>query len=417
MGFDRSKFKTVSKQSRKRQQEELDSKTKPKGTDSSSEKRKNLKLKEGKNYVRIFPIHPQTWDNVSEDKVSNIYPFRSHFMMTKYSYTKNGEEIHEEKRLPHLCSKVHGGTKKSLLSEYIDFAHQVVYDQEQDPTERKNALAEMKHFQKGIMGGTSWACYVKVYDSRTSKGAYDRGLIYLPTSVVNGMDKLAEDEDDVEDVMASGDIFSDPNTGYMTIITKDSVAGKKDPKDYYSVKLDIRGGEDSLTDEDLKWLVDQKPLDKLFLNIYTKKDFEQSLQCLAEFDKTQPQLNLFSYDEFLDLVEEISGYFDEVKDIVEVTDKKTPQTVKAVDAKEEEVEDMPWDTPLTELSREQLVSYISRNNLPIKVRERYTKKDLIEYIQEEEKIQKAEKAAKQEEEKEETGGRKRSSSLIDDLDL
>lgn len=383
--------------------EQTEEKTGTKGS-SDSNKGKPLKIEEGKNYLRIFPIHPKTIENLGEESASNMYPASRYFMDTQVKYEKrDGTEVDEIQRRPHLNSKVHGGTDKCLADEYINFAYKIAYDELDGDDEISDYLYPIKHFQKGVTRDTKWPCYVKMYTDK-QRSSFERGIVYFPVSVINKMNEQSAENDDPDGVIET-DIFSDVEEGYVMIVTKDPVAGKKDPSKWYSVATDIKGGEDPLSDEDLGWLMEQDPLDEKFLNIYKASDFTRSLDALKAFDKN-PQgdekkcplvtYNIFSYDEFLDTVEEIAGYYPEEdaseedapeEDAPKSTKKKDPVAKKtAPAAKKEAPSDLPFDTPLEEMSKESLEGYIRRNKLAIRVSKRHTVEDLVEFIKEEEEI-------------------------------
>jgi hypothetical protein len=405
-GFDRSAFKGASSSKRKAQIEKNEEKTQVKKSSSSNGNKTNyLKLQKGKNYLRLFGIHPKTIEKLGFDESSDMYAKTVHFMEVMVKYTKDGEDVEELKRMALLNSKVHGGTKKDIIDEFISFAHKVAYADIQDEDERKKYLSPIKDWKTGITGKTKWVAYAKQYENK-SKGNPELGRIELPVSVVNKMNELSAEEDDVEDVIET-DIFTDPDTGMMVVITSDPEAGKKDPSKYYQVAPDFRGGADALQDSDLEWLMEQKPLNELFENVYTIKNFNQAIDGLKRFDETH-KLGIFSYDEFLDIAEEIAGYYDEVPESEEEA-KEEPK-------KEEEKSDMPFDKELEDMDMDELKGYIRRNKLSIRVLPRYTETDLVQFIREEEDIAANEKKAVEEPVKEKASRSSRLSSLADGLE-
>lgn len=428
-GFDRSAFRGASSSRRKQQMAANEEQTSYQGGGEKTNRRVYNKLKKGKNYLRIFPIHPKTLETLGFDLSSNMYPKTGHYLDTLVKYTKNGEAVEEIQRRQHLSSKVHGGTEKCLIDEYISFSHKVAYDEIQDEDERTKFLSPIKNWQTGIMGKTKWAAFTKMYKDK-SKEEFERGITMVPVSVVNKMNELSADDDDAEDVMET-DIFSDPDDGLVMIITSDPEAGKSDPSKYYQVAPDYKGGADPLTDEDLEWLMEQKPLNEMYVDIYTRKDFFNALNALKAFDEKN-DLGIFSYDAFLDIVEEISNYYPEV-DEEEQKEKGTitadeaprdadiPEKEKVVEKskKVEEKSDLPFDKELEEMEIEDLKSYIRRNGLSIRVLPSYSKEQVIQFIREEEDIIAQEKEAVEKEEVStpSTGGRSsRLSALADGLE-
>jgi len=407
-GFDRSAFKGASSSRRKSQIEKNEEKTqlKKKSSSNSGNKMNYLKLQKGKNYLRLFGIHPATIEKVGFENASDMYAKTVHFMECKVEYTKDGEKVSEVKRVPVLNSKVHGGTKKDVIDEYINYAHKVAYSDIQDQDERTKFLFPLKDWKTGITGKTKWVAYAKSYENKSKENPV-LGRIDLPVSVVNKMNELSAEDDDMEDVMET-DIFTDPDTGMVVVITSDPEAGKSDPSKYYQVAPDFRGGADAMTDEDLAWLIEQKPLNEVYENVYKAKDFYMALDGLKRFDEKYG-LGIFSYDEFLDVVEEISGYYED--DSEQELNEKEDSSVEA----KEDKSDLPFDLELEDMDMTQLKGYIRRNNLKIKVLPNYTTEQVAQFIRDEEEIIESEK---QELEKQEPVRSSRSSRLsrFDDLE-
>ena len=411
MTFDRSAFRGSPSSRRKKQVEKHEEKVNKKSS-GSNDFAELIKLQEGSNYVRVLPIHPKTIKNLGEDESSNMYPKTTHFLETDIKYTKNGEEIEERKRIPHLCSKTHGGTKKSLLDEYVSYAFKMAAEETQDDKEFKAFMSPILNFNTGIKQGTKWVAYVKVYSDK-NKDDFKHGMMFLPVSVANAMNELSETDDEDE-----ADIFSDPDEGFTMVVTKDKKAGAKDPKKYYKVAAhNIQKGPkafDVLTDEDLIWLSKQKPLDEMYLNIYKKEDFYKSLEALKQFDESV-DFGIFASEDFLDTVEEISKYYedgevDREDDVF--ASNKSEEEKEEVDKKRQEKEDdsdLPFDKDLSDMNIKEMKGYIKRNKLNIKVLARYTADDLFDIIRDEESI-------REEEEKElkpEPRGRRRLSEFED----
>jgi len=421
-GFDRSAFRGASPSRAKAQMKKNEEVTQYQGGNSDKKRRVYNNLVKGKNYMRFFPIHPGTIEEIGFDKSSNIYPRTTHFLDTLVKYQKNGEDVEEIQRRQHLCSKVHGGTPKSLIDEYISFTHKVAYDEMQDQDAIKNFLAPLKNWQTGIMGKTRWVAYTKKYSDK-KKEEFTRGVSMLPVSVINKMNELSAGDDDMEDVIET-DIFSDPDTGLLTIITSDPEAGKNDPMKYYQVAPDYKSGPDVLTDDDLQWLSEQEPLNKMYINIYKRKDFLNALDALKMFDEKH-DLGIFSYDAFLDIVEEISEYYSEGEENEnsekrQSPEERVPETKKETPLKRNvtppvEDSDLPFDKTFEEMSLDELKGYIRRNKLQIRVLPSYTKEQVAQFIQEEEEIIQKEKEESEEVPKEETPTRVGRSSRLSNL--
>lgn len=397
-GFDRSKFRGASASQRKKQVERNQKQTGVQRREGSGIN--YIRLEKGENtYLRVFPIHPKTIENLGDD-ASNMYPKTSHFINTMVEIDEDGVKSKEKKKKQHLSSKVHGGTPKCLIDEFISFAIHLskeLYPDSEDA--QKKYLHPILDWKEGIKGRTQWQAYVKKYANKKGDSP-ELGIISLPVSVIDKMNELSAGSDDPEDVMAT-DIFSDPDKGFMMIVKSDPEAGKKDPKKYYQVSIDPLAGSDPLTDSDLEWLMEQKPLDEQYVNIYKAKDFYRTLDALKMLDEDN-DMGIFGEDEFLDVVEEIAGYYpeedmeDEKKksgeDIEEMFDEKPAKKAKKTPVAQEE-SDLPFDKKLDDMSKSELKGYIRRNKLDITVLPEYTEEDLVKFIREEEALAEVEEPA------------------------
>lgn len=327
--FNRSAFKTS--KSLAQQEQELASKI-PSSSKGSTDK---IEIEEGENYIRFYPVHPGV-DSYF------ILPRMVHFLDIEGPKWEDGEMIKDSDDKPVMevkkrtvyNSRIHGGTKKDVVDEYVNFVQKLA--DETYGSDKKKKKEYMKHvngynekgkFVGGIKGTLDYVGYAGTINKDTLKET-KFGLISLKKSVREGM--LAKSNTESADEGIQTDPFTDPDDGFVTLITKDSKAGATDPGKYYSVdfytknwvpvKCPLPEGFE-LKYEELK------PLTELFEGIYTAKMFEKAMDGLQRFD-AEHGYGVFEYDEFLDICEEISSYYPE-----EGEEEKKPEPSKAADKK------------------------------------------------------------------------------------
>lgn len=329
MAFDRNRWKGASTSVNKELSEKTEKMTKSSG--GSSDRPGFHTIEDGTNVFRICPPH-------NPDEPS-FQPKCTTWLEIEVNETdKDGKETGKKilKKRPIFNSRVHGGTPKDLVEEYINFVYKSIYDQTQDKDERSKKLAPISGWRgkdgkwnSGIRYSTSYIFYAfknnKLARLELMKGDKDR------------MEELNISED-AEDPIVT-DVFSDPNEGVSLIIDR-----KKDDKNkYYNVVAkrefnpkkfktwDEFMASERLTDEQLMELDKAESLKTLYQNAFKRSDFEKQLEGLRIFDEKN-KFQVFENDEFLDIVQEIDGYYpedgetkfgDEVEDVDEKPNLKS----------------------------------------------------------------------------------------------
>ena len=388
MSFDRSKFAGTKVSAIKKQEKEFDKKM-----DFGKGRNKNafLKLKEGKNKIRIFPAHPNT--------PSFYQPCVVHFLPILSEWeNKDGKKQSEVKRKPVFSGKQHSAIGMCPIDSYIHHVYKVAANEYQDKDDREKFVSPIKG-REGITGSTSYIAYAKMDG--------DFGRIQLKTSIKNALNEIAVGQDE-EDGVISTDPFSDPDTGSCVIVTynkqEDLPKAKRKPEDYYKTAIDLKGAT-PLTDDELKELLECKSLEELYVDSYTRKDFDMAVDGLKRFDD-EHKLGIFAIDDFLDTLEEIADKLPEVEeesdDNSQKEEEKPKRSTRKPEVKKEEDEpsDLPFDKAYDDMDRSELEGVVRRNKLPIRITSRLSNEDLLDWVKEEMSINEATEEAAEKEAKE-----------------
>lgn len=412
--IDRSKLKGTNLKTLKDQDKETYVKTS--GRDSRPG---FVNLDEGQNKLRIYPAHP--------DCESFIYPKVIHWIPQEMDEYDGNEKTgnKEIKDRPIFNSKVHGGTEKDIVDEYVLFVKKMMAAEVENANELEEILKPLypkKDGKGGLMSSTKWICYVDKY---LKSGAKEFGRIELTGGVKNKLNELAAKFESAEDASGS-EPFTDCDEGIAVIITYDPDAkdktGNKDFKKFYTVDLEETVGKfktervpTPLTDIDLEAFLAQESLEKIYKNSYKRSDFTKALMGLEIFDKKNGY-SAFQHDEWADVVAEIDAYYPEDNNDEEATkafDKKTTLTKsspkvekeKPVKVKKEKViekpvvaekevelepeieDEIPDDVEkeikgdeFTSMDRTALKVYIKKQNFPIAVRANWADDEIRDMI-------------------------------------
>lgn len=332
--MDRSKFKATNVATMKQQEKEV-SKLIRKG---DSERTDHLSLDEGTNKVRIFPSHP--------DSKSFIYPYGRWWLPKEVTYEKEGETITEIKKRPIYSAKIHGGAQKDVVEEYVEFAIKVFSDEITDESELKEKIEKLTHWKTGLKLKPEWVMYINKYVN----GQKQFGLITISNGIKNKLNELAIVED--SDAPVATDPFTDPDEGKAIIITYSPK--EKQAKDVYKAALEWRG-DYSLTDAELETFSKLESLEKLFTNVYRRKDFDLAVAGIKMFDE-ENDFGIFEHDEFIEIVEELQKEWPE-----ESTDDEEEDSEESTETEDDRDE---FDS----MDREQLKKYIAKNTIPLIVK-------------------------------------------------
>lgn len=304
--FDRSKFKGA-KLSKLRETKEQADKKDVRLLGSSEGRVNFLSVEEGRNEFRIMPPH-----NPNDP---TYRPLRAAMLECELPVFEDGKETgkFEFKNKKIFIATQHGNEAlRKLGKDPIETYIKYVNDEASlidGKDEKQKFLSPIRGWRGrdgkwnwGILPSTSFVCYA-VKDNQL-------GRLELWNSWVKEMDKIMalieEEEDEVLDI----DPFSDPDEGYPLVIKKEK--NEKDRWEYTVDRLNPKKRqswdefceENRVTDEQLKELYEKESLTELYVDCYTKRDFDLAINGLRLFDK-KFKFNIFENDEFLDELEEI----------------------------------------------------------------------------------------------------------------
>lgn len=338
--MDRSKFKATSVSAMKKQEKEVSKMTNRRNSDRTD----YLGFDEGSNKIRLFPAHP--------DSSSFVYPYGRWWLLREVSYEKNGENITEIKKRPVYNAKIHGSAQHDIVEEYIKFTTKVLSDEITDEEELKEKLENLTHWRNGLRCKQEWVSYIHKYVN----GNKQFGLLTFSNGVKNKLNEIAITEDDVSNPIAT-DPFTDPDEGKAIIVTY--APKEKQAKDVYKAAIEFRGNY-ALTDKELEDFSKLDSLEKLFNNVYKRRDFDLAVEGLQLFDQ-ENKFGIFEHDEWLDIVEKLqSEWPEEVEDDEEVDEEIEESEVE--DEMEEEGDE------LDVLDRLGLKKFIKQKDLGITVK-------------------------------------------------
>lgn len=355
-----------------------------------------LRLEDGKTTkIRIFPAHP------GED---NFYVKRKCYWLTftgqdgnTYRGTVND-------------SVVHGGTKKDICDEFMKYAKKK-WSKDSD---RLSCFTG----QDGFGAQFTWLAYADEINPDEELKAKVWEFKKMVRDALNKLSFSEEDDDPIE-----VDPFTDPDEGLPVLVKKLSKPNKKKGENYYEVSFPKKVSARALTDEEIEYFMNLKPLSELTPR-YEMRDFERALEGLQTFDE-ENDLEMFEDEGWLEIVEEIKEQYDadssdedddEDKPKKKVASKKTSKkVVESEDDEEDEEEEKPApkktskagkkksepepeddeedeeeeseadsdeDDGLDDLDRNELKKYIRDNDLDVSVKKSMSDDDLREAIRE-----------------------------------
>lgn len=291
-------------------------------------------IDKGWNKHRIYPAHPGT--------ESFIYPSVKYFVPFE---DENGKIV----KKPVFNSKVHGGTEKDIVDEYIKFLTESLSHLEGPALEK--ALAPISfNGDYSLIPKTEWVMYSDKYDQKGKKLAFAR-LSITPGSK-NKMEKLIPTENADEEIVLEP--FTDEEDGIAIIIHYNPNAvdkkGKKDLKNFYNLELEqkkidkfkIELVPTPLSQKEVEDFLKVETLESMYKNSYRLKDFNMALSGLEIIDK-ECKYNILNDPNFLSIIEEIRNYYPEDEEGV---------------VEEEVSEEISEEDDLTDLNREDLKKLI-----------------------------------------------------------
>ena len=352
MAFNRDRFQAAKLEVNKKVTDEVEKTFK-----FNSQRGDYHSIDNGRNYFRMMPPHNPDEPSMQAKVI--------YWLDCRVEETIDGEPTGKYviKPRPIFDSRIHGGTPKDIIDEYIQFTKRRIFANIQDKDEKGRLLAPINGWRDksgkwnpGILANQSFVCYATKVDIKPE----NLGRLELWKSDKETLEQLNITEMSDEPIVT--DMFSDPNDGVRFVITKgvDS-KGKRytlvakdtfDPKGAKDITKPYKVWQESqiVPDEVLVKLDEMEPLSKQFKNVYKKSDFERAVDALEMFDKKHGY-DTFSEPEFIEIINEVSEYYSN-----ETIDSPT---------KEESVNSNILD--INDMTREELKQYIKDNNLPIRV--------------------------------------------------
>lgn len=347
MSFDRSKFKATPINVLNAQREEAELR-RPKGGSNIDYHR----IDDGENVFRIYPAHPN--ENLTINPFN--YPKSVSFLPLKRQKKDDKGNLipgaFEEKRLPVFNAKVHGNLDKDIVEEYMKFAKDVAIPDfaGEDSEKFKEVWGMITGFKTGVKPSDTWMMYA---DKISETGNKKFGLLEIKPSVKDQMAELAAK-------FAAGDItspdpFTDPDDGVCLVITKTGEGKdtryKADLQTKKVDKLTTSFVPTPLSDDDLAVLEKATPLREMYYDSFKRSDFDKEMEGLQKLDTQLARegypIQVFSYDAFLDICEQISEMVpddDEEEGSSPAKEEPAPRAEKEVGAERDpDVDEAPWD--------------------------------------------------------------------------
>lgn len=300
-GFDRSKIKATSMAILGNQEKEQETKRPSQGNFD----RNYLTISPGDNKFRIFPAHPDGGGkSFTEPKCVSFLSVKTPVRGEDKKPT--GE--FEIKRRPVFNSKVHGNLPNDLVETYLEVAKKIAIPDFTDDDETRKKIWGKITGRDGMKPQDTWVVYAaKIEDD----GSWTFGLLDLKKSIKAQLTERALEftSGDVQ----SPDPYSDPDDGICIVINKSG----KDLDTEYKVSLETKkvGKFNTeyvptpIPDDMLEQWVKCKSLYELYVNVFTKKDFELQLDGLQRFDQELAKLKwpirVLERPEFLQVVDQL----------------------------------------------------------------------------------------------------------------
>lgn len=335
MAIDRSKFKGTSSSQMVQADKNLNKALGKKEKESNGHD-----LDEGSNLLRFYPVHPEISEK--DDKAQFTEPFVQTFLPAmvwekdgdgKFIFTDKENKEHKLKLSvkPVFNSKIHGGTKKDLLEEYINLAGRHAKSKLTEESERKTYLEPIYgNFAKKINGITypaKWVAYADKYPNANPDAQPVFDKFFFKKSIKERLNIISAME--TKNDPLGTDPFTDLDEGRAVSIFVNKEGGAQN---YYTTELDsnttsevLKSGKTvkvakqyPLSDEQLENFLKHKPLKELYGNCAKRKNFEAQLAGLELFDNKH-NMGIFALPEWDDIVIECDSYYPETDD--------TPDTV------------------------------------------------------------------------------------------
>lgn len=335
--IDRSKFKSSSVAAMTSEDKKVDQVVRNKKVKADFHKIKN-----GDNYHRIYPAHPDGGGTAyAEARVVHWLPAMVPVKDDKGNFKKGNDDklVMQKGWKTVFNSKVHGNTPKDIVEEYISFVEKIAkdnYPEAKDENKRIEFLVPVhgkyaknsKDSVQGIMAKSSWILYTDEITGDPSSPVFVFGQLEIGKAVKQRLNAIAANEASSDPL--GTDPYTDLEEGRAINIKYNKEATK--PADYYTTDLYApiiknSGGKVQLfplTDDRLDKFITYPSLASMFRGAYKKRDFDLALKGLKMFDD-EHEFGVFGYDDFLATVEEIQAYYPEDDDAEKTATTDNPE--------------------------------------------------------------------------------------------
>lgn len=382
MAIDRTKFVDETTSSSLKQE---DTKADSVSTKKNQKFADYLKVDVGLNRFRCYPPHPGTKTPFVVLKQLWWLPMLVEKKDDKGKIIKDrqGNIIYEIKNRGVFDARVHSNVKVDehykpkengrdvdIVHEYIEFLRKTLKDAGYDDAYIEEKMVHIQgSYQKKIQalaGKPEFVCYAdKIISLNPETGEIlkkEFGRVPFTKAVKLGInDKIALEEANAPLGTISKNPFTPVDKGRLLLVTYDDTAKKA--VDYY--KTDIDTSYDPKTDKlrfyplsetDLEQFMQYPSLESMFIDVYTRHDFDLAIQGLKTFD-AEKKYGVFDYEEFIEIIEKMRPLYRE-KEQAPSTDAPTT---------DDEADDEN-DGSIESMDREQLKQYIRSNSYPLQVR-------------------------------------------------
>lgn len=327
MAFDRSKYK----------QRVIKQETEVKDTVGSNNFEKtdyapiiNPKdLPSGQVFMNIMPPHNPELDYIQQESKSWLKVMKE---------DKDGKRELGSK--PVFSGEVHSASGRCIIKEYIEKAKALIEAEEIDATEKQNKMNLLYGFYnktnpkssvQGITPQSSFPMYV--YLSGNPKLPKGEGVYKLMANwtIKNALKEIEVANQEVDQPITV-DVFTDPDEGITLVIENTENTGK----DKYKVVPRMK--RIPVPDSAYEFWEKQRPLDELYVDSYTKRDFSLAMEGLQNFDN-EHNFGIFADESFLDIAEELEALYPEPKSD---NPKNVPPKAEMTKA-EVKAEPLPWE--------------------------------------------------------------------------
>jgi hypothetical protein len=366
----------------------------------NGDKFKKLNIKKDGTYnIRVYPPHPVPEANSLEAKVIYFVPGERKKRNDRNQVIKNekGEEVIERYNRPVFDSRVHGQAPYDLIDTYIGLVKkkaESLFPENKD--NQKNYLLPISgnRFNGGTLNGLnpmrSFLMYGDLIDIKEGEEVYTFHEFEVHRSIENGMQKIAAIENK-QDPLGTDGCFTDPLDGRPVQIIVDSVKGKANSADYYTVaitnemeKVNVNGKlinamkQYPISEEQLDWYEKEVPALVEYRKKFTGKDLEIQLKGLILFDE-EHRFNVLETEEFKDVYNTLDKLFPKVEEPAKENGSSENGYANSNSGKPQSEDEFDL------MDMAELRQYIKDAGLNITVLTRFTEQDVKETIREVEK--------------------------------